>query len=449
MGDKKQLKIKLSIAILISIIIIALICATIYFTFFYSRNTENNNQIQSSTEDNSTYQEPTIEGEKKNPTVVGDKDFELSFLQIENKQENMVYSPLSIKYALKMLQEGANGNTYEQIGKVVGNSDLQKYPNIENTLSLANGIFIRDTYYQYVKDNYINILTNKYNAEIKQDEFQNAKNANYWISEKTFGKIENMLNDDLVTNPDLQMLLINALAIDMEWKVQFEERMTYGRDFYLADGTNMTATTMKRETSSDDISYYIGDNITALTIDLKEYEGTQLEFMAIMPDDDLEGYVNTLTTQTIEEITKNLKLASNTKAGVDIYIPKFEFDYNLGLKTDLINLGITDAFDRNLADFSNMADLEKTQKNLYVSDALHKANIEFSEEGIKAAAVTVIMMNVVGSTGEEKEEPIEIKIDKPFVFLIRDKETKEMWFVGTVYEPNSWEDDKEEYSVQY
>lgn len=429
---------------LITIIGVILIFAEILLLIIVFAGLNDHEEVSKNNILTNTYTSDTpadIKGENTN--------FELSFLQLEDKQENMIYSPLSIKYALKMLQEGASDNTYTQIEEIVGNSNLPTYRNIENTLSLANGIFIRDTYYQYVKDNYKDILVNKYNAEIRQDEFQSAKNANKWIEEKTFGKIENMLNDDIVTNPDLQMLLINALAIDMEWKNQFDENDTNGRKFYLADGTEMIATMMSRESSSDDISYYMGDDITAITIDLKEYEETQLEFMALMPNTNLEQYVDSLTMDNIEEITQKLNSASNTKAGVKINIPKFEFDYDLNLKDDLIKLGITDAFNGNLANFSNMADLERTQKNLYVSDALHKANIEFSEEGVKAAAVTVFGMMDVTSIGVEKEIPIEINIDNPFVFLIRDKNTNEIWFVGTVYEPNYWEEDKGDYSTQW
>ena len=429
---------------LITIIGVILISAVILLVIIFFAGLNDHEEVSKNNILTNTYTSDTpadIKGENTN--------FELSFLQLEDKQENMIYSPLSIKYALKMLQEGASDNTYTQIEEIVGNSNLPTYRNIENTLSLANGIFIRDTYYQYVKDNYKDILVNKYNAEIRQDEFQSAKNANEWIEEKTFGKIENMLNDDIVTNPDLQMLLINALAIDMEWKNQFDENDTNGRKFYLADGTEMIATMMSRESSSDDISYYMGDDITAITIDLKEYEETQLEFMALMPNTNLEQYVDSLTMDNIEEITQKLNSASNTKAGVKINIPKFEFDYDLNLKDDLIKLGITDAFNGNLANFSNMADLERTQKNLYVSDALHKANIEFSEEGVKAAAVTVFGMMDVTSIGVEKEIPIEINIDNPFVFLIRDKNTNEIWFVGTVYEPNYWEEDKGDYSTQW
>ena len=427
---------------LITIIGAILIFTVILLVIIVFAGLNDNEEVSKNNILTNTYTSDTSEDIK-----VENANFELSFLKLEDKQENIIYSPLSIKYALKMLQEGANDNTYTQIEEIVGNSNLPVYRNIENTLSLANGIFIKDTYYQYVKNYYKNILVSKYNAEIRQDGFQSAKNVNNWIEEKTFGKIENVITDELVTNPDLQMLLINALAIDMEWEVKFEDENTSGRQFYLADGTEMTATMMSKESSSDDISYYIGDGITALTMDLKEYDGTQLEFMAIMPNSDLTQYVDSLTMSEIEEITKNLNLASNTKAGVKINIPKFEFDYDLDLKADLMNLGTTDAFNEFLADFSDRANLNETQKNLYISDALHKANIEFSEEGVKAAAVTVFAVSEITSVGEVNT-PIEININNPFVFLIRDKNTKEIWFVGTVYEPNSWEDDKQDYSMQ-
>ena len=101
---------------------------------------------------------------------------------------------------------------------------------------------------------------------------------------------------------------------------------------------------------------------------------------------------------------------------------------------------ITDAFDENSANFSNMT----SSQGLYVSDALHKTNIDFSEQGIKASAATVIVMQdkamAVSPTQLE-----EIKFDKPFLYIIRDKNTNEIWFVGTVYEPNYWDNDKSDY----
>ena len=351
----------------------------------------------------------------------------------------MVYSPLSIKYALNMLNEGAGGNTKTQIENVIGDLNLTKYNTIDEVLSLANSVYIRDTFAEYVKENYTRTITEKYNAEVNYDPFKDATNINKWIEDKTLGIIKNMLEDETVQNPDNNMILINALAIDMGWENPFDASDTYGEDFYLENGDTMAATMMHKETMGDDLSYYKDNDITALTMDLQEYDNTQFEFVAIMPEGNLSDYIKTLTIEDVNTILENTKLASETSYGVDISISKFSFDYDLQLKQDLIDLGMTDAFDEILADFSNMA-----SEKLCVGDALHKADIDFSEEGIRAAAVTVIIMKTNAIMPDENQ-PEEIKIDKPFLYFIRDKQTNEIWFVGTVYEPNSWEQDVEEY----
>ena len=368
-------------------------------------------------------------------------DLSFKFLKMDNKKENMIYSPLSIKYALAMLNEGADRNTKTQIENVIGNTTLKKYENINDVLSLANVIYIRDSYSESVKDEYKNKLVNDYNAEIKYDAFKSAKNINNWIENKTFGQIKNMLQDEMVTNQNNRMILINALAIDMEWNTQFEGKNTRGRKFYLEDGSEMTATTMNLETKSNSVSYYTDDEITAISMDLKEYDNQQMEFIAIMPNKDLSNYIENFDENTLKKITDNLTLASKTKYGLDIYVPKFSFEYDLDLEKDLKQLGITDAFNPDLADFTNMS-----RGLMWVGGALHKANIDFTEKGVKAAAVTVVLMAEGVAWGDERK-PIEININKPFMYIIRDKKTNEIWFVGTVYKPNSWQDDKSDYEL--
>jgi len=227
-------------------------------------------------------------GVKDNCTTTGDADFEFSFMKIENNKKNMLYSPLSIEYALKMLQEGAAGITYDEINKVVGNSQPTKYTSFEKNLSLANGIFIRESFYGYVKQDYINTLIEKYNAEVRDD----FRNANKWIEEKTLGIIKDAIGKDVLQNPDMVILLINALAIDMEWVEKFTINNTYGYPFNMEDGKIMDATMMsQREVRTPKISYYVGNGVTVLTMDLKEYGNTQLEFMAIMPDGNLSDFI--------------------------------------------------------------------------------------------------------------------------------------------------------------
>lgn len=367
-------------------------------------------------------------------------DFALTFLKIENKEKNIVYSPLSIKYALSMLNEGAQGETKEEIDDVIEDLKFPKYKSIDKNLSFANAIFIRDSYKENVKSDFNDSLKKKYDAEICYDKFENATNVNKFIEERTLGIIKNMLYDSAIQDPNLRLIIINALAIDMEWKESFSFNSTYGSDFIFSDGTKMQATTMHKSNSkSKSISFYKNDEIVSISMDLKKYDNVELEFMAIMPKTSLSEYVKNFKVENIDEIREKSKLASETKSGIDISIPKFKYDYDLELKNDLSKLGINRVFAQD-ADLSNIAD---DPYGLYVSDALHKADIEFSEEGVKAAAVTAIM--VAGNSMPVQEEKEEIIIDKPFLYVIRDKANDEIWFVGTVYNPNSWENDMEKY----
>ena len=367
-------------------------------------------------------------------------DIDINFLKLENKKENIIYSPLSIKYALSMLKEGATDNTLIEIEKALGNQNLPIYQNIDKVLSLANGIFIRDTFKNKIKKEYINILNNKYQAEVKYDKFKNATNVNSWIEDKTFKIIKNVINDKTVKNENLKVLLINALAIDMKWQEDFNESNTHPDIFYNEDNNQLEVTMMHLNTENEKIKYYKDDNIKSVSLPLKEYDGVNLAFIAIMPNSKLSDYINDLTTDKLNEILNNLtSISSNQKLSVSI--PKFAYNYSLDFMNDLKSLGIKEVFTEN-------ANLSKiSTDNLYVSDAIHKADIKFSEEGIKAAAVTVFGLTTSGMFIEEKEI-IDLKFDKPFIYLIKDIDNDTIWFVGSIYKPNLWSNDKKEYEIK-
>lgn len=378
---------------------------------------------------------------------VESSSLDFDFIKLENKKENLIYSPLSIKYAMSMLNDGANGKTKEEIENILGkNTSLTKYENIEKVLSLANSIFIRDTYKEYIKDTFIKAVQDKYNAEVLYDQFKDATNPNKWIEDKTFGIIKNMLKDELVQDETLEMLLINALAIDMEWENGFSDTNTRGAEFTKDNGEKVQATTMQKETSSDNVMFYKGEDITALSMNLKKYGDTQLEFLAIMPNENLAEYANRFTNKDLEDVTMKLIPASKAKYGINIFLPRFEYSYDLSLKEDLKKLGMELAFNKYDADFTEMT---SNPVGLYVGEALHKADIKFSEKGIKAAAVTVFAMLDKASVMIEIRIPEIVKFDKPFMYVIRDKKTGEIWFVGTMYEPNLWENDKAEYEAKF
>ena len=365
--------------------------------------------------------------DENNNKIVTDNDiaFALNFLKLNNKKSNVIYSPLSIKYALKMLNEGSAGQTKEQIDKIIGNTTLNRYNNQKDILSLANSLYIKNTYAPNLNEDYKNILQNNYQAEIKYDGFSSAKNINGWISEKTFNLIPNILKDADVTNRDSKFFLINALAIDMDWIISFDESRS--DEFFIDDKHKMDTLMMFRTFWEDEAQYYVSDNESVLFMDLNKYNNTQLEFLAIMPNNNLEDYIKNFSPDTLTNITNNKKSSSLVKDGVIVNIPKFNYEYKLPLKKNLISMGIEDVF-------TPSADLSKIDSSgsLYVNDAIHTATIDFNEKGIKAAAATAFVMI---ATASADSEPIILVFNKPFMYIIRDKKTNEIWFVGKVYKP--------------
>ena len=498
-------------------------------------------------EEEETEQEEIVGEVEKNELT---SDLDISFLKLENEKENKIYSPLSIKYALKMLEDGTNGESRLQISNLIGKYNLTKYKSNSN-MSLANSLFIRDTFNDMIKQKYINTLRTKYNAEIVVDSFADANNVNSWVSNKTLNLINNLLNE---IEEDQKFLLINALGIDMEWKDKFltpggegcsyeHERFSwrsaeqvshheFGEEEQIVSGMEIAASinnydiitelgegnirktvgdefrkwaknltendweyneifdgdlsdekieeklaqyldggkyygtydskgyiseinsNYKRVDYSTDFSLYVDDSVKVFAKDLKEYDGTTLQYIGIMPtNQDLDSYVQNVDQITINNIISNLKelKAENFKEGVVTkitgYIPKFKFEYELKLKEDLEKLGIKDVFEQGKANLVEICEDE----DIFINDAVHKANIEFTQDGIKAAAATMMGGAGAGSSFDYiydiPVEEIDLTFDKPYMFLIRDKETGEIWFMGTVYEPLSWEEEPENNNV--
>ncbi|MBQ3465107.1 hypothetical protein IJH15_02720 [Candidatus Saccharibacteria bacterium] len=373
------------------------------------------------------------------PKTASTSQIDYSFLQLESASDNIIYSPLSIRNGLSLLSFGANGTTKTEIDNVLGSDELPVYQNIPDKLSLANAVFIRDTFKDYVLPTYTSKVQDELGSEVLYDSFASSANVDNWVSQKTFGLIDKV---GFEPTKDLEMVLANALAIQMDWKYQFDDNDTHGRDFNKVDGTTIKATTMSKETSVEDIRYYKKEDATAVSLPLDPgSKDVNLEFVAIMPSGDLDEYIENIDQTNIDKIINNFTSASEPKDGVIVRIPKFKFDYTLAFTKDLNSLGIKTAFDKEFADFSNMA-----SKPLYVSEAVHKANIDFSEDGIKAAAITVFTMVDATSVADPYvPRPVIINIDHPFLFLIRDADNGAIWFTGAVYRPNLWEDDQADY----
>lgn len=346
---------------------------------------------------------------------------------------NMIYSPLSIRYALMMLSEGTAGNTKAQID-AIADPQLPSYTNVEDVLSLANAVFIDEQYADLINSGYKTRLEKIYGVNVYNDPFKSASGINNWISEKTFGQINNIVSDDTVTGSKSSMIFVNALAINMDWEWAFYPPS--GEPFYLENGEVMEAATMNTANASDETSYYQDDDITVLAKDLKAYGDTQLQFMALMPNTEkLSDFIEGFNLKNLGEVTEKLIPASETPWQLWAYIPKFKFDYQLDLVEDLKKVGLTEVFSDD-ADFSPIS----SEAPISIDAVLHSANIEFYEFGIKAAAVTVA--GGLGGAGSEHPDPVIIKINRPFMFVIQDKDNGAIWFTGAVYEPTDWESEK-------
>lgn len=453
------------------------------------------------------------------------EDFDLAFLMLESGEKNKLYSPLSIKYALAMLSEGAKGSTKEQIDDIIVGYKSNKYVN-SNNMSFANAVFISNAYKDKIKESYTKSLNDKYNAEVIYDDFTSANTINSWVSNKTFNLVNNILDDQTVK--DKYFFLVNALAIDMEWnkKIQattsnYRERYsvqydhekystsipliestyekvnfngqdvdsvefgssinnydivsTLGRDNikktitdaytewlkdpdsyeyakmsneldvdkYVEKFIEQLDSNYKKVDTSTDYYFYTDDNVKVFAKDLKTYNGTTLEYVGIMPtNESLTDYIKNTNAKKINNIISNLKTIelNNFEKGkvtqITGKVPLFKYEYELQLIDDLKALGITNIFDKNKADLSEIA------TGAYIDSAIHKTNIEFSNDGIKAAAATVMggFESAAGGFDYLFDVPvvtIDLTFDKPYMYIIRDKDTGEVWFTGTVYNPTN------------
>ena len=511
-------------------VIVVLICTIGFSGFLYANKLKGTEKVETKTKNVTS-----------NYRMSGNdlSEFDLSFLKLENEEKNKVYSPLSIKYALEMLAEGAKGDSKAQIDAVIGKYSAKSYPNSEH-MSFANAMFIRDSYKDKVNENYSNKIKSKYGAEVILDPFASPDNINGWVSNKTFNLVNNLV-DDVSAN---DFFLINALAIDMNWnnqihcalggiipcldggryhvyynheKISDDAESAYENTSYsytdfpkmtfndtvdgvqysevLADfnrydiikelgedkireevGTaykewlaNPDLDSWVREHSEQDVNkfldnyidelktnynkasnntdfyLYADDNVKVFAKDLQEYDGLTLQYVGIMPTNkELNKYINDTNAKDINNIISNLKEVKidNFKEGVATIIsgniPFFKYEYELALDKDLQKLGIKDVLDKEKADLTNMVD----SKEAYINKAIHKANIEFSNEGIKAAAATAMGGFGAARGGFEylykiPTEIINIDFNKPYMYIIRDKSTGEVWFAGTVYQPGN------------
>ena len=344
--------------------------------------------------------------------------------------KNYLLSPYNIEIALNMLRDGSDGETKAQMDKVLGNRTINNIE-VANKIGIANGVFIKNEYKNRVKDSYYNILKTKYNSDIIYDEYKTPDKINNWVKDKTWNMIDKVIDE---VSPDFIMGLASALAIDVKWVTEFDCSITRSEEFTKIDNSKMNTEMMHDTYKSPNYQYIKTKDVEGIILPYrKEVDSSvQLEFVGLLPTNGIDNYISGLTNEKLEEVFSNTK-AGGSNFHIHLSLPRFTYDYEeKELGKVLSNMGIKDAFVPGVANFKNMID-----ENVYVSQAIHKTHIELNEAGTKAAAVTFFGVDGTAIMPEDYEE-VSVKFNKPFIYMIREKNTGEILFFGTVYEPNEW-----------
>jgi serpin B len=352
----------------------------------------------------------------------------IEILKLNNEKENKIYSPYSLLIALSMLYEGANGHTIEELDNILKSEKITELDNIENVLSILNRMYIKDSNNILINESYKSIIKDKYNADVVLDPLDNVDIINNYIEGNTFGQIKNMLKE-ISGN----LLLINTLAVDMEWPYKI-------RGDKVGEGKfeNLIASYVYGF-SKYNAAYYKDDEVTSVGLELKQYDNNRYECVLIQPDNiELNDYINNIDDNKLNNILSNLIELKDDPRVVNISIPKFSFSYDLNANKTFSSLGL----DLNNPDLKNITDRNDGMK------IHHKSNIDFSENGLKAASATVVDI-LCGAAFIDPKQILNIVIDRPFMFVLREKNSNTILFLGTVYKPTLWDDDKNNYQYRF
>lgn len=343
------------------------------------------------------------------------------FQQSMTENKNTLLSPLSALSALAMTANGADSNTLSQMEQVFGlpiedlNSYLHAYMN-SLPVHAANSIWIRDDKSLTIEKGFLQKNKDYYGAQINQVPFHSntVRKINRWVSKNTDGMIDSIIDE---ISGDEVMYLINALAFDAEWKTVYEDSQISDGIFMKEDGTEQEVKFMY----SQEHMYLEDENAEGFQ---KYYADGKSAFVALLPKKGV-SVTDYIASFTGERLSKILHTAKDIP--VNAAIPKFKNAYRIEMNKMLKNMGITDAFDYTVSDFSKIGRCESG--NLFISEVLHKAYIAVDEKGTKAGAATAVSMNA-GST-----EPLgtkQIYLDRPFMYMIVDCEANVPIFIGTI-----------------
>ncbi len=359
--------------------------------------------------------------------------------QLSGQDGNLILSPFSASSMLAMLWAGARGETESQMQTTLRfpySQDLlhQTFGALQRSLDtgmsaslyelrIANRLWGQNGYPWL--EPFLETTRLEYDAELAEVDFEMdaggaTETINNWVNEKTAGKIPELLAPGLV-NSLTRLVLTNAIYFKGDWVSQFDPEDTRDEDFRTAGGQSISVPMMRQKQE-----FLHGALQDAQIVELP-YVGQDISMVVILPNA-VDGLPALEASLTAEDLTSWLETLQETE--VDLWLPRFTFSKRTDLKPVLIAMGMTSAFDPLTADLTGMAlGGQPGVNDLYVHFVVQEAFILVNEEGTEAAAATA------GGVGPTSYEPAVFHADHPFLFLIRDRVTGSILFMGRVVNP--------------
>lgn len=343
--------------------------------------------------------------------------------------ENVVISSLSVAQALGMTTNGADGETLNQMLKVMDFGEVETmntaFKNIREVLEsadskvdieVANSVWYKESL--PAKKEFGEVVEKYYDAAFRGVDFSDKEGAkdliNGWVNDKTRGKIPTIIDG---ISDQQYMFLVNAVYFLGKWQYQFDKSDTRDQDFYLSDGSVVLVPMMNQEL---EIKYFSDAELRAVKM---PYGDGSFYMIVTLPEGDVtvDQMIENMTTEKWASISENM-----SKRNLKLFMPRFEVECKYLLNSNLISMGMELPFSPVNADFSNMIDAP-----VFISKVNHKTYIKVDEEGTEAAAATSVGM-VVTSVGPELPE---FRVDRPFFFVIAEEKSGAILFSGKIENP--------------
>ena len=389
---------------------------------------------------------PSATGAELKELARGNSSFAFDLYRaLASEGGNLFYSPHSISLALAMTYAGARGETETQMADTLqfllpqdklhptfNALDLELASRGNGPegnegegfrLNIANAVW-GQVDYEFL-DSFLDVLAESYGAGVRPVDFRGSPEEsrvtiNDWVVERTEQRIKDLIPPGVIDGLT-RMVLTNAIYFNAGWQYPFGEGGTRTAPFHLLDGSSVDVPMMR---TTDEFGYAKGDGYQAVDL---PYVGHELSMTVILPDmGRFREFEDRLDAALVERVIGEI-------AGrqVDLNMPKFEFESQFLMAETFKEMGMANPFDNAAAEFSGMdgkSCLAGDEGCLYIGDIVHKAFVSVDEEGTEAAAATAVTMRIESA----RPQPVDVTVDRPFIFLIRDRETDAILFVGRV-----------------